>query len=185
LASGTVSVERAGVFFVPVANASDLDVPIPLVPGKAYRKAVIEFDLTTATFSPVFDSIVGFLRPGTSRDNRTLYFGFNIRGTRGRTFIDLGVPVLEPAIKASYKWLQKTQYHIKIVYDVQAKAMSLQAIQNGQVVHTAAGGIYNLDLSDQGAGVFLKFGLPGIADQAYFPPIGWTFANLKAQVEPL
>jgi hypothetical protein len=183
--TGTVTVERAGVFFVPAANASDLDVPVPLAPGKAYRKATIDFDMTTATFSPVFDSIVGFLRPGTSRDDRTLYFGFNIRGSRGRTFIDLGVPVLEPAIKASYKWLQKTQYHIKIVYDVQAKTMSLQAIQNGQVVHTAAGGIYNLDLSDQGTGVVLKFGLPGVADFAYYPPLGWTFANLKAQVEPL
>lgn len=184
-ASGAVIVERSGVFFTPVANASALDVPVPLVPGRGYRKATIDFDMTTATFSPVFDSIVGFLRPGTSRDDRTLYFGFNIRGGRGRTFIDLGVPVLEPAIKANYAWKPRTQYHIRIVYDVVAKNMVLQALQNGQVVHTAAGGIFNLDLSDQGTGVLLKFGLPGVSDLAYFPPLGWTFANLRAQIEPL
>jgi len=183
--STSVIVERSGVFFTPVANASALDVPVPLVPGRAYRKATIDFDMTTVTFSPVFDSIVGFLRPGTSRDDRTLYFGFNIRGGRGRTFIDLGVPVLEPAIKANYAWKQRAQYHIKIVYDVVAKNMVLQALQNGQVVHTAAGGIFNLDLSDQGTGVLLKFGLPGVSDFAYYPPLGWTFANLRAQIEPL
>lgn len=183
--SGAVIVERAGVFFVPAQNASALDVPVPLVPGRAYRKATLDFDMTTAAFSPVFDSIVGFLRPGTSRADNTLYFGFNIRGLRGRTFIDLGVPILEPAIKADFAWKPRTPYHIRIIYDVQAKNMTLQAFQNGQVVHTAAGGIFNLDLSDQGSGVLLKFGLPGIADLAYYPPIGWTFANLRAQVEPL
>jgi hypothetical protein len=180
-----VVVERPGVFFVPVANASALDVPLPLVPGRAYRKATIDFDMKTAAFAPVFDSILGLLRPGLTRDDRTLYFGFNIRASRNRTFIDLGVPVLEPAIKATYAWKAQTQYHIKIVYDVQAKNMSLQALQNGQIVHTAAGGIFNLDLSDQGTGVLLKFGLPGVSDLAYYPPLGWTFANLRAQIEPL
>lgn len=183
--TGTVVVERSGAFFVPVAGLSDLDVPVPVVPGTAYRKATIDFDMTIATFSPVFDSILGLLRPGPTREERTLYFGFNIRGTRGRTFIDLGVPVLEPAIKASYRWQQHALYHIKIVYDAQARNMVLQALQNGQVVHSAAGGVYNFDLSDQATGLVLKFGLPGIADEAYFPPLGWTFANLRAALEPL
>ena len=184
-AGGSVVVERAGVFLIPVTGASDLDVPLPLVPGKAYRKATIDFDMTTAAFSPVFDSIVGFLRPGATRDDRTLYFGFNIRGTRGKTFIDLGVPVLEPAIKASFPWREQTAYHIKIVYDVQAKNMTLQASQNGQVVHNVSGGVFNLDMSDQGTGVLLKFGLPGVADFAYYPPLGWTFANLRAEIDPV
>jgi hypothetical protein len=182
--SGNVVVERSGVFFIPVTGLSDLDVPVPVVAGRAYKKATIEFDMTSATFSPVFDSILGLLRPGQTRDDRTLYFGFNIRGTRGRTFIDLGVPVLEPAIKASYRWQERTQYHIKIVYDVQARNMVLQALRNGLVVHTASGTIYNLDLSDQGTGIVLKFGLPGVADFAYYPPLGWTFANLRATLEP-
>lgn len=182
--NGTVLVERTGVFFIPAASVSVLDVPVPLVPGAAYKRATIDFDMTTAGFAPVFDSILGFLRPGTSRDDRTLYFGFNIRGNRRRTFIDLGVPVLEPAIKATYDWRERTAYHIRIVYDVQARTLVLQALQNGVVVHTASGAIFNVDLSDNGTGVVLKFGLPGVSDLAYFPPIGWTFANLRAQVEP-
>lgn len=184
-AGGSVTVQRPGTFFIPLTSASDFDIPVPLVPGRAYGKATIEFDMGTNGFSPVYDSILGFLRPGTASASRTLYFGFNIRGSRRKTFIDLGVPVLEPAITASFPWQAQALYHIKIVYDVQARSMVLQASQNGQVQHNVSGRIYNLDLSDQGTGILLKFGLPGIADFAYYPPIGWTFANLRAQIDPL
>jgi hypothetical protein len=183
-AGSPVVVERSGDFFVPVPGASALDVPIPLAAGQAYRRAIIELDMRTNTFAPVFDSIVGLVRPGTSIENRILYFGFHIRGRRSRTFIDLGVPVLEPAIRADYRWTEQTLYRVRIVYDVQARTITLQALQNGQVVHTATGGIFNLDLSDNGNGMVLKFGLPGIADNAYFPPFNWTFSNLRAQIEP-
>lgn len=183
-AAGAVVVERPGTFFSPVPGASSLDVPIPLAAGQAYRRATIEFDMRTNTFAPVFDSIVGLVRPGATIQDRVLYFGFHIRGRRGRTFIDLGVPVLEPAIRADYRWTEQTLYRVRIVYDVQARNVTLQALQNGQVVHTATGGIFNLDLSDNGAGMVLKFGLPGIADNAYFPPFNWTFSNLRAQLEP-
>lgn len=179
-----VVVERPGTFFIPVPGASALDVPIPLASGQAYRRATIEFDLQTNTFAPVFDSIVGLLRPGATIADRTLYFGFHIRGRRNRTFIDLGVPVLEPAIRGDFPWREQTLYRIRIVYDVQVRTITLQALQNGQVVHTVTGGIFNLDLSDNGAGMVLKFGLPAIADNAYFPPFNWTFSNLRAQIEP-
>lgn len=183
-AGSPVVVERQGDFFIPVPGASALDVPIPLAAGQAYRRATIEFDLRTNTFAPVFDSIVGLIRPGATVADRTLYFGFHIRGRRSRTFIDLGVPVLEPAIRADFQWREQTLYRIRIVYDVQARTITLQALQNGQVVHTATGGIFNLNLSDNGFGMVLKFGLPGIADNAYFPPFNWTFSNLRAQIEP-
>lgn len=181
----SVVVQKPGTFFIPITNASDFSVPIPLVAKQSYGKATIEFDMTTALFSPVYDSILGFVRQAGHGVSRTLYFGFNIRGSRGKTFIDLGVPVLDPTITGSFPWQQRTQYHIKIVYDVQARKMTLQASQNGQVLHNLSGGIYNLDLSDQGTGLALKFGLAGIADEAFFPPYGYAFANLRAQIDPL
>jgi hypothetical protein len=181
----SVIVQRTGTFFIAGTNASDFSVPLPLVAKQQYAKATIEFDMTTAFFSPAYDSILGFVRQAGHGAQRTLYFGFNIRGSRGRTFIDLGVPVLDPTITASFPWQQRTQYHIKIVYDVQARKMTLQASQNGQVLHNVSGAIYNLDLSDQGTGLALKFGLAGVADEAFFPPYGYAFANLRAQIDPL
>jgi len=181
----SVVVQRPGTFFTALANASDFSVPLPVVAKQQYVRATIEFDMTTGLFSPAYDSILGFVRQAGHGAQRTLYFGFNIRGSRGKTFIDLGVPVLDPTINASFPWQQRTPYHLKIVYDVQLKKMTLQASQNGQVLHNVSGGIYNLDLSDQGTGLALKFGLAGIADEAFFPPYGYSFANLRVQIDPV
>ena len=181
----SVVVQRAGTFFIATTNASDFSMPLPLVAKQSYGKATIEFDMTTGTFSPVYDSLLGFVRQAGHGAPRTLYFGFNIRGSRGKTFIDLGVPVLDPTITGSFPWQQHMTYHVKIVYDAQARKMTLQASQNGVVLHNLSGAIYNLDMSDQGTGLALKFGLAGIADEAFFPPIGYSFANLRAQFDPL
>jgi len=181
----SVVVQRSGTFFIATTNASSFSMPLPLVPKQQYGKATIEYDMTTGTFSPAYDSILGFVRQAGHGAARILYFGFNIRGSRGKTFIDLGVPILDPTITASFPWQQRMTYHIKIVYDVQAKRMSLQASQNGTILHTASGAIYNIDMSDQGTGLALKFGLDGIADEAFFPPYGYSFANLRAQIDPV
>jgi hypothetical protein len=180
----TVTVTRPGLFFSPVEGASSLDVPLPVVPGRRYGSATIEFDLTTGVFAPVFNSIAALVQPGDTRTDRTLYFGFHIRGRRARTFIDLGVPVLEPALRGDFDWQENATYHLKIFYDTVGKSLLLQVSQNGQVVHSVSGGVFNLDLTDAGSGLVLKLGLPGIADNAYFPPIGWQFANLTATVTP-
>jgi hypothetical protein len=185
LPGDSVVVQRTGTFFIATTSASALSVPLPLVAKRAYGKATIEFDMTTAVFSPAYDSILGFVRQSGHGASYTLYFGFNIRGSRGKTFIDLGVPILDPTITASFPWQQRTPYHIKIVYDVTLRKMTLQASQGGVVLHNLSGGIYNLDMSDQGSGLALKFGLAGIADEAFFPPWGYTFSNLRAQIDPL
>jgi hypothetical protein len=183
-ASDTVTVTRPGLFFSPVEGASALDVPLPVVPGRRYGSATIEFDLTTGLFAPVFNSIAALVQPGDTRTDRTLYFGFHIRGRRSRTFIDLGVPVLEPALRGDFAWQENATYHLKIFYDTKGKSLLLQVSQNGQVVHSVSGGVFNLDLENAGSGLVLKLGLPGIADNAYFPPIGWQFANLSVTVAP-
>jgi hypothetical protein len=33
--------------------------------------------------------------------------------------------------------------------------------------------------------VRVDFGMAGVADGAYFPPIGWKYSNLKVTFEPL
>jgi len=183
-ATETVTVTRPGPFFSPVEGASALDVPLPVVPGRRYGSATIELDLATGLFAPIFDSLVALVQPGDSRINRTLYFGFHVRGHRSRTYIDLGVPVVEPSLKGTYGWQENAAYHLKIRYDTVGKSMLLEVSQNGQLVHSVSGGIFNLDLEDAGTGLVLKLGLPGVADNAYFPPIGWRFSNLSVTLVP-
>ena len=58
--------------------------------------------------------------------------------------------------------------------------------ENGKVIYTIAGPAQHLDLSVQGADHPLRvdFGQTGIADGAYTPPYGWSFANLHAELTP-
>jgi hypothetical protein len=175
-----VSITRGGVFFAPSAGSSALDVPVPLTPNGTYGVATIEFDMLVGPFTPHYTAILALVRTGT-RVTRTLYFGFDIRGNVGKTFIDLGVPVLEPAIKAGFPWTVGVQYHLKLTYDVVQKQITLQVFGGGTLLDQVQGANFNWDLSDNGQGVKLAFGLPGIADAAYFPPPpGWIFSNLSA-----
>jgi hypothetical protein len=174
-----IAITRGGVFFAPGFGNSALDVPVPLTLNAAYSVATMEFDMLVGPFTPHYTTILALVRTG-SRTTRTLYFGFDIRGNVGKTFIDLGVPVLEPAIKAGFPWAVGVQYHIKLTYDVVQKQITLDVFSGGTQVDHVQGGNFNWDLSDNGQGVRLAFGLPGVADGAYFPPLGWVFSNLSA-----
>jgi hypothetical protein len=177
-----VSVSRGGIFFAPASGNSVLDIPVPLTLKGYYSVATMEFDMLVGPFTPHYTTILALVRTGT-RTTRTLYFGFDIRGNVGKTFIDLGVPVLEPAIKAGFPWTVGVQYHIKITYDVVQKLFTLQVFSGGTQVDEVQGANFNWDLSDNGQGVDLAFGLPGVADSAYYPPLGWVFSNLSANFQ--
>ena len=173
-----------GAFFRPVQGNSELLVDLPLVPGRAYRKATIEFDMNINEFSPIFSGVVGLYHDGGPRFGKTLYFGSFIRGFRARTLIDQGSPVVEPAIKVATAWQQGANYHLIVTYDAENATLRYQALQGARVVLDVTGGAYNLDLAERdGAKVKLAFGLRGIADNAYYPPTGWKFSNLKVRVE--
>ncbi len=179
----TVTYNRPGNFFTPAPGNSELVLDLPLVRDRAYRQAEIEFDLTIDEFSPVFDAIMGFFRPGGPRFGKTLFYAFNIRGQRGRTLIDLGTPAIESAPKRNSPWQEGTTYRIRIVYDAEKALTTFQANKKGGgLVLYAQSGAFNLDLADRGAPVRLAFGLSRVADNAYFPPIGWRYANLAVKV---
>ena len=179
-----VTVTRSGIFFSPVAGNSVLPITIPVTPGGSYSVATVQFDMLVGAFTPHYTAIAALVRPGTSRNNRTLYYGFDIRGNVGRTFIDLGVVGLEPALKSSYPWTVGQLYHIKITYDVVQKLFTLQVSQGGVQEDQVQGANFNWDLRDTGTGLEISFGLPGVADDAYFPPLGWVFSNFSVSMTP-
>jgi hypothetical protein len=178
----TLEVNRPGVFFSPVNGDSVLDVPLPLVLNRAYNKVTIDFDVNVKNFTPIFTGLVGMLHAGGARFGKTLYFGTFIRGLRNKTLIDLGSPVVEPALRISSPWKQNALHHVSIVYDAQGATTRMLVTRDGNSILDAWGGAYNLDIADRGAPVRVSFGLGGIADGAYYPPVGWKFSNLKIQI---
>ena len=178
----TLEVNRPGVFFSPVNGNSALDVVLPLVENRAYRKVTINFDVNVKKFTPIFTGLVGMVHAGGPRFGKTLYFGTFIRGARNKTLVDLGSPVVEPALRVFSPWKQNALHHVTIVYDAEAATTRMLVTRDGKVVMDAWGGAYNLDIADRGAPVRVIFGLGGVADNAYFPPIGWKFSDLKIQI---
>jgi hypothetical protein len=185
-AGKTVGIDRAGTFFTPTNTASSLDLALPLVPGVAYRRVTVDFDMTIRKFGPVFDTILGMVHAGGPRFHHTLYYGFNLRGAMGRVFGDLGQATLDAVIKRNVGFVEGGTYHLRVIYDTQARAVLFLATdKRGAVVMDALSGNFNWDLRDSGnAPVRLFFGLDGVGDGAYFPPFGYSFANLRARATP-
>ncbi len=177
---------KPGTFFAANAAVGSLNVALPLVPGTAYRRVTVDFDMTIRDFSPLFTGVIGMFHSGGPRFGKTLYYGFNIRGSRGRVLGDLGQATLEAAVKRDVGFVAGGTYHMRIIYDTPAKAVLFYATkQNGTPVMDALVGNFNWDLRDSGsAPVRLQFGLPGVADHAYYPPAGWRFANLHVVATP-
>lgn len=179
----TLNVTRNGVFFVPKAGDSELDLPLPLVPGESYRKVTLDFDVFVTKFTPIFTGLVGMVHTGGQRFNKTLYFGTFVRGLRSKTLVDLGSPIVEPALRISSPWKQNASHHVTIIYDAEAATTRMLVTSGGKTVMDASGGAYNLDIADRGNPVRVVFGLRGVADNAYYPPIGWRFSNLKIRID--
>ena len=60
----------------------------------------IDFDVLDQRSSRrIFTGLVGMVHAGGQRFNKTLYFGTFIRGARSKTMLDLGSPVVEPALR--------------------------------------------------------------------------------------
>ncbi|MEP7011381.1 MAG: hypothetical protein ABJC13_13750 [Acidobacteriota bacterium] len=181
-----VTLDVPGAFFTPVEGASYLEVPLPLVPGTAYRRATIDYDLFVGDFSPIFTGLLGMFHAGGPRFNKTLYFGSFARAIRDRSIFDQGIPVIEAAIQRSSDWTPQSNYHVRVFYDTEGGRMRWIVTEKEGLLRTIMAfecGIFNLDLADRDAPIYLAFGLPGVADNAYYPPIGWRFTNLAVRVE--
>jgi hypothetical protein len=180
----TVSIDRPKQFFAPTPGNSQMTFTLPLVPDRAYRSVTIDFDLRISKFTTHFTGLVGMFHTGGQRFNKTLYFGSFVRGMRSRTLVDQGSAVVEPALKFGTGWKEGAVHHVKIVYDTQTATLRMVVSRNDAVIADVTGAAFNLDLAERnGNPVKLNFGLAGVADGAYFPPIGWKFSNLKVKIE--
>jgi len=190
-ADGSVTLDVPGEFLRARNGASYKGYPLPIRPGQLYRRAVIEYDLFEGKFrTPLFHGIMGLHRPDPDRRKRVLFLGFLIRGSNGfKTILDIGKDPRTGAgelIKSNTgPWRANTNFHVRFDYDVTARRVTLQVWKAGQLVQTLSGQVNNLDLmAPPGRSLYLDFGMTGVADGAYFPPMGWVYSNLKVKLTP-
>lgn len=189
--TATTLVDRRGLFLNVQEGNSFLRIPVPLVtapsgPGPRYKSLTIDFDARTADPEgfTVIRNLVGFLRNGGRRFKKTLYFGsFDRLDAVGgpKMLLDVGTPYIETTIKRALDLSGPTKnlrFHIELNAD--QRLMVYQIFNGSNAILNISSSLFNDDLNALGADVpTLEFGLPGVADDAYFPPYGWRFLNLK------
>jgi len=181
--SKTIAFDRNGLFLKAVNGHSQTSFTLPLLGGVAYRRMTIDYDVFVNHYSFIFTAFCGLFHQGGPRFNKTLYFGTFLRGMRSRSFLDQGIPTVEAAAKRDGPWHEGTNYHVAMTLDSEAQSLRWRVTENpsNRVIQDEEVGLYNTDIADRGAPLILDFGLPGVSDNAYFPPIGWRFSNLKVR----
>lgn len=177
--AGTVVFEVPGTYLDAKPGASFKQFDIPLVEGTRYKKATVEFDLYVNRFPDGIFAGVTALR----RTDRTLFYGLVVRGGRSKGILDMGVD--DDVVQGnSGPWKERTNYRLVFEYDIPTSTLTFKTIRNGELVETLRGRINHFDLATNGKIVRVDFGQTGVADGAYFPPIGWRYSNLKVTFEP-
>lgn len=167
-----------GTFFTAVRGASIFDVELPIEPGVRYSQIAWEFDVVVPSIRDSagtnFHSTTLLLRPvrgGT-------HFAHTIRGNGiYKSIIDLGDHQLVRG--DSNGWSPNTMHHVKIVYDTDERRMVWELSRNGGVVERLVANIGSRNLTHQGEGLHVLFGLDKEYDHgAYLPPYGFRFSDL-------
>jgi hypothetical protein len=169
--------------FLRVTKANSfLNLPLPFDPATNYHTVSINFDITVADPPGfvVFRNVAGLFRSGGRRFGKTLYFGSFENFGKGKYVVDVGTPFIETTLKRPIDLSGHGTYHFAIDLDNDQRSLHYVITQNNGkvVVMDILGGLYNPIGSIDGNVPTLQFGLPGVADNAYFPPYGWHYQNL-------
>jgi hypothetical protein len=177
--AGSVVFEVPGTYLDAKPGASFKQFDIPLVEGVRYKKATVEFDVYVNKFPSGIFAGVTALR----RTDRTLFYGLVVRGARSKAILDMGID--DDVVQGnSGPWKERSNYHLVFEYDIPTSTLTFKTLRNGELVETLRGRINHFDLTKNGKLVRVDFGQTGVADGAYFPPIGWRYSNLKVTFEP-
>lgn len=175
-ASGTL-LERNGQFFAPRQGDSLLNLPLPLEPGVDYESVTVEVDMFVATLpTTLFTSTLQLRRRGPGG----LFWAHTIRGGgRQKTLLDMGVGDALVHQGPNGTWFERSNYRLVVHYDVNVGQIDWQVFRNNQLVEQLVRPIGRFDLRHDGQGVDLIFGLDKVYDNAFFPPWGFRFSNLR------
>jgi hypothetical protein len=178
---------RPGLFLNANSQANaNLLIPLALDPETRYHTMTINFDGAVAAPQSflVFWNIAGLFRKGGRRFDKTLFFGNFYNYDKQKYVADVGTPYIETTIKYIFPLLPQHRYHWSITLNNdQQSTHYVISDANGHPLMDTLVGLYNPIASDvSGDMPTLQVGLNGVADNAYFPPVGWRFSNLNITV---
>jgi hypothetical protein len=170
-----------GRFFHATQNNGLFELPLNLDPNVAYRSVTFDFeaDIANPRGDVFFEALLGFSRKGGRRFGKTLFFGNFYKVSQDKMVIDEGTPFIETDVKRNFPLVQGRTYHWIVTVDNDLQSIHYVVNEGGSNVADIYTGLYNnFDPVDGNMPVF-DIGLGGVADNAYFPPAGWTFSNLS------
>lgn len=174
---------RPGTYFRVTQSDSDLQEQLALDPDTKYHNITFNFDVATVDPNSfvVFRNVFGCFRLGGRRFGKTLYFGSFENFAKKKMVVDVGTPFIETTIKRTNVSLAGGHtYHFTITLDNDKQSNHyVITTEDGETVMDVLGGLYNPVGVVDGNIPTIEWGLKGIADNAYFPPIGWRFMNLS------
>ncbi|MGH9362105.1 MAG: hypothetical protein ACRD2T_09320 [Thermoanaerobaculia bacterium] len=178
---GSVEFLVPGVFLDAKPGDSFKVIDLPANPTTRYKKAIVEFDLRVGpmTLGPRnFYGVTSF-----RRNDRTLFYGLIVRDDRDKTILDMGVEDDIVTGSNGGPWKANSNYYVIFEYDTDTELLSFKLFRAGVLVEQLTGDINHTDLIANNNLLRVDFGMKGIADFAYFPPIGWRYSNLKVTLE--
>jgi hypothetical protein len=176
-----VTLTLPGTFLTARAGDSYKQVELPVRPGVRYKRATVDYDLYVNRFPDGVFAGIQSLR----RNDRTLFYGLLMRPDRTKSILDLGVDDDLVLGSNGGPWAERTQYHVSVDYNAEARTLTYRLSKGGAVVETLSGRLNHTDLEvNDGKKLYVDFGMTGIADGAYFPPIGWIYSNLSVRLVP-
>ncbi|HVR07290.1 MAG TPA: hypothetical protein VMW75_04530 [Thermoanaerobaculia bacterium] len=183
-AAGVLTLTVPGTFLQATNSNSFVSYNLAAVPGLAYHRATVDFDLTIKDFNQVllFTGVTSFRRPAKNRKDRVVYYAMQVVNRKRKTVLDLGIENRE--VKSTGPWQAGHTYHMLFTYDLRGRQVKLDVFENGQHIYQISGPPLHPDLSANANPLTVDFGQTGIGDGAYGPPIGWTYANLVVQLAP-
>jgi hypothetical protein len=171
-----------GVVLNAVNGNSYKSFDLPAKQGQAYKNCVVEFDLLIRGFPEGLFTGVHSLRRDGGRGARLQYYGMQIVNRNSKTSLDLGIEGI--TVKGKGPWQSGHTYHVRITYDAVGRSVLVEVFENGIKKENLVGPAQFTDLSDNGNHLSVDFGMTGVADNAYVPPIGWQYSNLKVVLTP-
>jgi hypothetical protein len=178
---GTVQFSVPGVFLDAKSGDSWRIIDLPAHPTTRYKKAVVEFDMRVGpmTLGPRnFYGVTSF-----RRNDKTLYYGLIVRDDRDKTILDMGVDDDIVTGSNGGPWKANSNYYVVFDYDTDSRVLTFKLFRAGVLVEQLTGNINHTDIIANSNLLRVEFGQKGIADHAYFPPLGWRFSNLSVRLE--
>jgi hypothetical protein len=172
---------RQGTFFTATEAEGELRIRLPLDAGVAYRSVEVEVDFALGNLPTIY--YTSTLQVRRNGKGGPLYWAHTIRGgDRMKSVLDMGAEKIYGGKNGI--WQEQASHRLLARYDTVAKTLVFEVRRGGALVERLQAPAAHLDLRHGGEGIDLVFGQAKVFTNAFYPPFGSRFSNLRVKVEP-